>query len=260
MPSTLVHAAFALLLAAGLLKGAYDRNALAVVLVVMVLPEVDALLGPVMPGAHRTVGHNFVVPVALGILLYYDTRIRATSALRDRFADRGVRVAWVALFAHFFAHVFLDWAHLEGVNALWPLHDGFYRLEGELLVSTAEGVVQTFVDVELDPDTGQRRVDPGETGTTGTVHVNNPVEPGAPADLAEQERIDRRFPVAERGWQFYLLFVGAFTVIARTLQGDPPQDRDDADADSDVVAGGNVDAGGNAETDYDLDAAGDAKR
>ncbi len=222
MPSSVVHAGFALLLAAGLLKGAYDRPALGVVLLVIVIPEVDSVMGPVMPGAHRTVGHNFVLPAAAGLLLYYDTRLRETSLLRERFADRGVRIAWVALFAHCFAHVFLDWAHLEGVNALWPLHDEFFRLEGEILLSTADGFVQTFVDVELDPDTGERTVDAGGTGTTESVHVNNPVEPDSPENLADAETIDRRFPIAQRGWRLYLIVVGVFVVVARRFQSTPP--------------------------------------
>ncbi|WP_066414453.1 metal-dependent hydrolase [Halorubrum aethiopicum] len=222
MVSSLVHAGFALVLAAGLLRGSYDRRALAVVLAIVVLPEADSLLGPVMPGAHRTVGHNFVFPAAVALLLYYDTRIREESLLRERVADRGVRVAWVALFVHVFAHLSLDWAHLQGVNVLWPLHDSFFRLEGELLWSSADGLVQTFVDVEVDPETGDRRVDAGSTGTTQSVHVNNPIEPDDPEVLAEAETIDRRFPVAGRGWRLYLLGLGIFTVLARRLQSDPP--------------------------------------
>ncbi|MES3160382.1 MAG: metal-dependent hydrolase [Halorubrum sp.] len=222
MPSSVVHAGFALLLAAGLLKGAYDRRALAVVLLIVVVPEVDSLLGPVMSGAHRTVGHNFVFPAAIGVLLYYDTRLRSTSVLRERFADRGVRIAWVGLFVHFVAHLFLDWAHLEGVNALWPLHDEFFRLEGEILFSTVDGFVQTFVEVEFDPDTGERTVDAGGTGTTESVHVNNPVEPDSPENLAEADVIDRRFPIAQRGWRLYLIAVGVFAVVARRFQSEPP--------------------------------------
>ncbi|MFC6752177.1 metal-dependent hydrolase [Halorubrum tibetense] len=225
MPSSVVHAGFALLLAAGLLKGAYDRPALAAVLLIVVLPEVDSLLGPVMSGAHRTVGHNFVLPAAAGVLLYYDTRVRSTSALRERVTDRWIRVAWVCLFVHVFAHVFLDWAHLEGVNALWPLHDEFFRLEGEILLSTADGFVQTFVDIELDPETGERTVDAGGTGTTESVHVNNPVEPDSPENLADADVIDRRFPIAQRGWRLYLIAVGVFAVVARRFQGDPPTEK-----------------------------------
>ncbi|MFC5278883.1 metal-dependent hydrolase [Halorubrum rubrum] len=227
MVSSIVHAGFALVLAAGLLRGSYDRRALAVVLAVVLLPEVDSLLGPIMSGAHRTVGHNFVFPAMAALLISYDTRIRERSLLRERVADRGVRIAWVALFVHVFAHVALDWAHLEGVNVLWPLHDAFFSLDGELLWSSADGLVQTFVDIELDPETGDRRVDAGSTGTTQSVHVNNPIEPDDPETLAEAETIDRRFPVAGRGWRLYLVGLGLFTVLARRLQGDPTAVRED---------------------------------
>ena len=223
MPSTVVHAGFALLLAAGLLGNYYDRRALAVVLAIVVIPEVDTLLGPIMPGAHRTVGHNFVFPAAAAVLLYYDTRIRETSLLRDRLSERWIAVAWVGLFVHVFAHIALDWAHLDGVNALWPLHDRFYRLEGEILLSTADGFVQTFVDVQTDPETGSRRVDAGGGGTSETVHVNNPVEPRDPTEVTD-EPVDRRFPIANRGWRLYLIGLGLFALVARKAQGEAPTD------------------------------------
>lgn len=223
MVSTVVHAGFALLLAAGLLGDYYDRRALAVVLAVVVIPEVDSFLGPFMSGAHRTVGHNLVLPAAAAVLLYYDTRIREHSALRERLAERWIAVAWVGLFVHVFAHVPLDWVHLEGVNVLWPLRDRFYALDGEILLSTADGFVQTFVDVQIDPETGSRRVDAGGTGTTETVHVNNPVEPRDPAEVTD-EPVDRRFPVANRGWRLYLIGAGLFALVARRLQGDEPTD------------------------------------
>lgn len=223
MVSTIVHAGFALLLAAGLLGDYYDRRALAVVLAVVLIPEVDSFLGPFMAGAHRTVGHNLVLPAAAAALLHYDTRIRAHSAVRDRLAERWIAVAWVGLFVHVFAHVPLDWVHLEGVNVLWPLRDRFYALDGEIFLSTADGFVQTFVDVQIDPETGGRRVDAGGTGTTETVHVNNPVEPRDPAEVTD-EPVDRRFPVANRGWRLYLIGVGLFALVARRLQGDEPTD------------------------------------
>lgn len=230
MVSTVVHAGFALALAAGLLGDYYDRRALAIVLAIVVLPEVDTLLGPIMPGAHRTVGHNLVIPAAGAVLLYYDTRLRERSAFRgllaDRFsesgADRWLAIAWVGLFVHVFAHVALDWAHLDGVNALWPLRDRFYRLSGEILLSSADGFVQTFVDIQIDAETGSRRVDAGEGGTTETVHVNNPVEPRDPREVTD-EPVDRRFPIANRGWRLYLIGLGLFTLAARRLQSADPR-------------------------------------
>jgi len=224
MPSTVVHAGFALLLAAGLLGRYYDRRALAALFVVIVLPEVDSFLGPLMSGAHRTVGHTLAFPALAAGLLYYDTRIRDRSLVRSRLggperAGRWIAVAWVALFVHAFAHVGLDWTHLDGVNVVWPLRDQFVRLDGEIVFSTAEGFAQTFVEIRTDPETGRRAVDAGATGTTETVHVNNPVEPRDPDEITE-EPVDRRFPVANAGWRLYLIGLGLFTLAARRLQGD----------------------------------------
>lgn len=221
MPSTVVHAGFALLLAAALLGDYYGRRALVALLVVLVLPEADSFLGPVMSGAHRTVGHNVVFPAVGALLLYYDTRVRDRSLVRDRLSDRWVAIAWVAVFAHVFAHVALDWTHLDGVNLFWPLQDQFLALDGEILLSTADGFVQTFVDVQIDPETGARSVDAGVTGSTETVHVNNPVEPRDPA-IVTDEPVDRRFPIASSGWRLYLIGLGLFALVARRLQGPEP--------------------------------------
>lgn len=212
MPTSVVHVAVGLLVAAGLLGASYDRRALIVVAVAILAPEVDALFGFVMPGAHRTVLHTMVLSAAIAALVYWDSH-RSESWLRDRWGDYGVRVAWVALFAHVFAHIALDWTHLDGINILWPLVDQFFALDGELYIS-AEGIVQTFVDVSLDPATGQQVVDAGQGGTTQSVHVSTPVQPTKePAGP-----VDRRFPIAVGGWQLYLTLVGAFTLVARRLQ------------------------------------------
>lgn len=223
MVSTVVHAGFAVLLAAGLLDDRFDRRVLAVLLLVVVAPEADSFLGPIMPGAHRTVGHTLVIPAVAAVLLYYDTRIRETSAVRARLSARWVAVAWAALFAHVFAHVALDWVHLDGVNYLWPIRDQFLRLDGEILLSTADGFVQTFVDLRVDPETGTRTVDAGATGTTETVHVNNPVQPRDP-DEAIEEPVERIFPVANAGWRLYLIGTGLFALAARRLQDRAPRE------------------------------------
>ena len=229
MVSTVVHAAGARALAAGLLGTYYDRRALAVVLAIVLLPELDSFLGPVMPGAHRTVGHNLVFPAAIALLLSYDTRLRPTSLLHrrltrwtsERSAERWIAVAWVAIFVHVFAHVALDWVHLDGVNAFWPLRDRFYALSGEIVLSSTDGFTQTFVDVRVDPVTGSRQIDAGAGGTTATVHVSTPVEPRAPSEVTD-EPVDRRFPVANAGWRLYLIGIGLFTLLARRLQSADP--------------------------------------
>ncbi len=211
MPASTVHVGFGLLLAAGLLGKYYDRTALLVVVAALLLPEADALAGWVMAGAHRTLFHNYVFTAVLAAALWWDTR-RETSWLRGRFGTYGVRVAWVAVFAHTFAHLALDWAHLDGINALWPLHDEFFRLEGELYVSSEAGLVQTFVDLE---DVGF-----GGGASRAETHVATPADPTPDSDPGP---VDRRVPIAVGGWQLYLVAVGLFVVVAKRFQSEPPR-------------------------------------
>ncbi|WP_253736822.1 metal-dependent hydrolase [Halohasta salina] len=214
MPTSVVHAAFAVVLAVGLLGAYYDRRALAVVLAVIVAPELDSALGFVMPGAHRTVLHTMVLAAVLAGFVYWDSQ-RSESWLRGRWGEYGVRVAWVALFAHVFAHIALDWTHLDGINIVWPLVDQFVALDGELYLSS-EGLVQTFIDISVDPTTGQQVVDAGQSGTTQSVHVSTPVQPSK----EPVGPVDRRFPIAVGGWQLYFLCIGLFVLLARRRQSD----------------------------------------
>ena len=216
MPSSVVHAALAAALGVGLLGRFYDRRALAVVLVVVVVPEVDTALGLVMAGAHRTVLHTMVLSAVAAPLLYWETT-RGGSVIRGRWGARGVRIAWVCLVVHTFAHIALDWTHLEGVNFIWPVLDRFFALEGEMYLSASEGFVQTFVDVGRDPETGRGVIDAGQGGTRAETHVSNPAQPDPEPDPGP---VDRRFPIAVRGWQLHLLLTGVFVVAARRLQSD----------------------------------------
>jgi membrane-bound metal-dependent hydrolase YbcI (DUF457 family) len=224
MPSTVVHAAVGFTIAAGLLGAYYDRRALGVVLLALLIPETDTMAGWVLDGAHRALLHNLVFTAVAVALLYWETT-RNDSWLRDRFGARGVRVAWVALFVHTFAHLAFDWAHLDGINLLYPLHDRFFELSGEAYLSNTDGFVQTFVEVVQDPETGGRSVDAGQGGTTEDTHVASPAQPSREP---EPGPVDRRFPVAVQGWQLYLVCLGAFTLVAKHLQSAPPEGREDA--------------------------------
>ena len=216
MPSSVVHVAFAFLLAVGLLGRFYDRRALVVVLAIVLFPELDTAFGWVMAGAHRTVLHNMTFTAAAAVALYYDTN-RDGSFVGERWGARGVRLAWVGLFVHAFAHIALDWAHLSGINFFWPLHDQFFNLDGELYFSTTEGFVQTFVEISADPETGAGTIDAGQGGTRAETHVSNPAQP-APDPDPDPEPVDRRFPIAVGGWQLHLVVTGAFVLVAKRLQ------------------------------------------
>lgn len=222
MPSTVVHAGFGLLLTVALFKQTVlDRRLVALLLILIIAPEVDTVAGLVMNGAHRALLHNLIAPILTAGLIYWDTRYREESWIRSRWRDRGVRLVWVGLFVHVFAHLLLDYAHLEGINVLFPVYNQFFRLEGELVLSTVDGIGQTFFELEIIPETGGERVNVGAVGTTEDVHVNNPVEPdgGEPPETdAAEEPVDRRFPVAVHGWQLYMIVSGLFVAGARRLQ------------------------------------------
>lgn len=219
MPSSVVHVAFAFLLAIGLLGRFYDRRALAVVLVIVLFPELDTVLGWVMDGAHRTVLHNMVISIVAACGLYWDTT-REESWIRGRWGARGVRIAWVGLFVHTFAHIALDWAHLSGINFFWPLRDQFFHLDGELYISMTDGLTQTFIEIAEDPDTGAGTIDAGQGGTRVETHVSNPAQPSPDPD---PEPVDRRFPIAVGGWQLHFIITGAFALVAKRFQSDRPE-------------------------------------
>ena len=223
MPSTVVHAAIGFTVAVGLLGTYYDRRALAVVLVALLIPETDTFAGHVMEGAHRALLHNLVFTALAGGLLFWETA-RESSWFRGRYGPRGVRLAWVALFVHAFAHMAFDWAHLDGINVLFPLYDRFFQLSGEAYLAPGEGFVQTFVEITADPETGRTSVDAGQGGTTDNTHVASPAQPSKDP---EPGPVDRRFPIAVQGWQLYLIGLGAFTLVAKRLQSPVASGRDD---------------------------------
>ncbi len=223
MPSTVVHAAVGFTIAAGLLGAYYDRRALVVILGVLLIPETDTAAGYLLDGAHRALLHNLILPAVVGLVLVWETH-REPSWLRDRIGRRGIQLAWVALFVHIFAHLAFDWAHLDGINVLYPLVDRFFHLDGDVYLSTTDGFVQTFVEITGDPDSGQQAVDVGQGGTTATTHVASPVQPSSDPQPGP---VDRRFPIAVQGWQLYLICLGAFTLAAKRLQTSRSTDTDD---------------------------------
>ena len=169
MPSLLTHLALGALLAAALLSDHYDWRSLLIVLAVVAFPDLDTILGLWFEGAHRAFLHNIWVIVIPAVILAWDLHVREESFVLDRWGARGVRIAWVSMVALAFAHILLD-AFFNGVNLFWPLHDTFYNLNGRLLYSAEQGLVQTFIELD-EPE--QMTV-----GTTEEVHFRTGVDPG----------------------------------------------------------------------------------
>ncbi len=207
MPSTLVHVGFAALIASALLSDHFDGRAVLVVFAAAAVPDLDSFLGLWIIGGHRTILHNLVLPGVAIVVIWWDTRWRATSTLRMRWGERGIRVLWVGVIGGWIvAQVLLD-AFFNGANLLWPLHDEFIDLSGHLIVSDQRGLVQTFLNLEWTD--GGLAINPSDSrGTSADTHYYTGVDPGpdAPAD------VERWFPLADSGPLFLVAMCGYVAV------------------------------------------------
>lgn len=211
MPSTLVHVGLGLAVGAVALRGRLDRTALVVLAAAVALPDLDSFVALVFAPAHRSVLHTVLVPAAAGTVVYYDSRLRPTSWLRERLGARGVELAWTATLVYAVAGIGLDLVTVQGANLFYPVYDQFYEFTGRAYLSTAEGFVQTFVDVSLGPGGGVD-VDAGQIGSTDQVVVDTGVNP---SDDGEPGPPNRRFPIVVRGWQLALLVASGAVVATR---------------------------------------------
>lgn len=207
MASTLVHLAVAALLAAALLGDAFDVRSLLVVLVATALVDLDAFVGLAVEGAHRAALHTYLLPAAAAVLVYADLR-REDSLLRRWRPDAG-RVAWVAILAVATAGIGLDMV-TNGVNAFYPVHDQFYTVDGEFLLSDQRGVVQSFVD--LSPPEPS---DPATPRTTNNTHFSTGVDPSKGASETAVERV---FPLVRSGRDLLLVVLGFGVAAARVWE------------------------------------------
>jgi len=218
MPSTVVHLALAGLIAAALLGHAFDWRALAIVLALVVIPDLDAFGGLIIPGGHRALLHTLLVPVGLAALVYFDTHVRSESWLAGRFGGHGPRVAWVGILAIGFAGIGPD-LFGAGANIFYPIHDQFYAFNGKLELSTQRGLVQTFVDLAPDATDGGGTA----VGSTQEVHISSGVDPQRGPEPAT---VDRVFPIARSGTKLLLVLtsivvVGIRLVETRLAETDP---------------------------------------
>lgn len=215
MPSTLVHVAVAGLLAAALLGTAFRPRTVAVVLAAGAFPDLDTFLGLWIVGGHRAVLHTLLFPLVLGVVLVWDTR-REESFIRTRWGPGGVRTAWVAIVAVTVAGIGLD-LFSNGVNVFYPVVDQFVELNGEVLLSSDRGFVQTFFDFSTDEPVGGAGM-----GTTNTTHYETGVDP---AKGAESEDVERVFPVVRSGTQALWVLMSVGVLGTRFYTERTPGDR-----------------------------------
>lgn len=214
MAPTLVNAAFGALLAAALLGAAFDRRSVAVVVAAAVIPDLDAVASLVVFGATNALLHNVWVPLVIGLLLVWDTAVRAESWLRGRYGWYGVRVAWVALASFSLAGIAPELFGLAGTNLLYPFHDAYYLVRGRLLFSTQEGVVQTVVTLGAE---GPGVLPLRSPGTTETYRIPTWWNPDGLPGLSLD--VERQLHLLRSGWQAVVV-AAAGSLLAVRFRGD----------------------------------------
>lgn len=215
MPSTIVHLAFAGLIAAALLGRAFDRRSVLLVVGLIVLIDFDSFVALFAPFGHRTVFHNLMIPLVAGAFVFVDVYVREDSYLLERWGWWGYRVAWVTILCYAVAGVILDLT--DGVvNLFWPIHDQFYALSGEIELSDQRGIVQTFVETSAE-NGDQTTV---TVGTTEDINITTGVDPGEP-DTPDEEP-ERIFPVIGATWELVVFLTGTAVTFARFSLGDRP--------------------------------------
>lgn len=220
MPSTVVHVAFGLLVAAAVLGPYFDRRALLAVAAAVVFVDLDTVTSLLLESTHRALFHTLLIPLFAAIYLFAEARLSERSFVRERYGDRGVRVAWAAIAAVVVSAIGLDLTNPAGVNLLYPLHDQFYAFDGAANYSSQAGFQQSFVEVgTTTPEPSGRggggtRVDVGGQGSTRNYHVGSGIDPDKGREPKDVRRI---FPVVFRGWQLLLVVasVVGLTVRAR---------------------------------------------
>lgn len=209
MPSTIVHMAFAGMIAAALLGTAFDRRSLAVIFGVVIFVDLDSFVALLWAPAHRTAFHTLLLPLLGALLIGLDLRRGEDSFLRTRWGARGVRIAWVSVLVYAVAAIGLDLFSAGGANAFWPLHDQFYEVGGKIELSSKHGIVQTVIDLGGNGESGTVA-----RGSTETVHVNTGIDP---TRGAEPKNVERVFPIVRSGWQLLLLVVGSVVTAGRVV-------------------------------------------
>lgn len=211
MPPTVVHAALAGLLGAGVLGRSLTARRAAIVVGAGVIPDLDALLALAWPGAHGAVLHTLLLPGAVTGLVAYDAHHRSRSVLRAVWGPGGVAVVWTALLAWVVAGVGLDLFNVDAAAVLWPLDPRYVVVVGQLVYFSQDGLVQTFVGFQMDWP-------PVVVDTARAGHfVASPFDVRPGPDPADAVRVVQ---VVESGWQLLVTAAGTVGLLA-CVGGEP---------------------------------------
>ena len=202
MPPTLVNVAVGVLIGVALLGAAFDRRSVLIVAFAAAAPDLDTVFAFVEIGAPNATLHSVFIPIGAAAVLYYDTQIREESWVRERYGWYGIRVAWVAIAAYAVAGIGFDAFSAESVAFFYPLSDRYFAVVGRFVLSTQDGVVQTYLTV------GEGRLGLASPGTTETHTVETWAKP------ADGER---RIRIVNSGYQAILVVTALAAIPAKYL-------------------------------------------
>lgn len=210
MPSMIVHISLAAVIACALIPiDKFSFRSLIIVILSVAIIDSDAFAFVIKEGLHRALFHNLILPTFLLLTVLYVLHIDSRKVIVENFDTAHVTFLCVTTYiAVIFAGIGLDFAD-TGVNLFWPFHDHFYTLDGRFIVSSEEGVVQTFVNSPFEI------LSDGSSGTpkdTDNFVYNTPVNPNSGGS---SERI---FPIAYKGWQVIIILTSIVTVSAKIIQ------------------------------------------
>ncbi|KAB7518493.1 hypothetical protein [Halosegnis rubeus] len=200
MVTTLVTVATGLLVAAAVLDR-FSLRVVALVAVAAALPDVDAVLAVLHPGLHNAALHNVWLPFIAGGLL---TSRRV--GLRERLGNDETRLAWAMVLAYTVAVAF-DLFNVESAAVLWPLHDRFFAVYGQLAYSTTEGLRFTFFELQFG---GGELLPKAGRGTVAGGYV-------VPSPFVTGDGRTMRAVLVNAGWELLVALVAVAVVGLRLV-------------------------------------------
>lgn len=201
MPSTVVHVSFALIIACALIpNNRFTIKSLLIVALPVMFLDSDAFFYIVEEGLHRALFHNIIIPSVIVAILLYDISIRDESYIGRKFnSSHAMSLIITSYTAVVIAGLGLDFAD-TGVNLFWPIHDQFYTLEGKFILSSENGIVQTFSEFGTEKD------------TTDSVVYNTPINPSSSGENSGT------YPIAYKAWQLILIITSGILVSIKMVR------------------------------------------
>lgn len=205
MASTVVHISFAIIIACALIPiDKFSYKSLLLVILPVAFLDIDAMAFIIKEGMHRTLLHNIIIPSIFIIGIYYDIFIREKSFIEKYYAKKYVLIiSTTSYIAVIFSGIGLDFAS-NGVNLFWPIYDRFYTLDGQFVLSSKDGLIQTFTDTFFENK---------NIKTTENHIYSTPVNPNPESN----DKSPLILHIAYTGWQIIIILTSIVLASIKSI-------------------------------------------